>query len=132
MPRRSASAFSQLQRLARKLLAGLTAEIRSRRSELERLEREFEQLTGIAGLRGAAHAARQKATKTIAATRTRRRRINWTEVLGRLPPVFKASDIRNVRGLKDKRASELFAAITRWIDSGAVKKKARGVYARTK
>jgi hypothetical protein len=34
--------------------------------------------------------------------------------------------------MKSKRPSELFAGITRWIDSGAVKKKKRGVYSRIK
>jgi hypothetical protein len=48
--------------------------------------------------------------------------------LEQLPRQFKASDIRQVRGIKDKRSSELFAAITRWIEAGSVKKKARGAY----
>ena len=133
MPRKTASVFSQLQQQARKLLAGLAAEIQSRKSELARLEQEFEQVTGIAGLRGIARAPRHGQAKPAATPRAGgRKRINWSEVLAKLPQEFKASDIRKVRGLKDKRASELFAAITRWIDSGAVKKKARGVYMRGK
>ena len=133
MPRKSTSVFSQLQQHARKLLAGLAAEIRSRKSELDRLEKEFEQLTGIAGLRSVARVSRRQVAKAGPARRTGSgRRINWAEVLKQLPQEFKASDIRKVRGLKDKRASELFAAITRWIDSGAVKKKSRGAYLRTK
>ena len=31
---------------------------------------------------------------------------------------------------KDKRPSEVFAAITRWIDAKMVKRKSRGVYER--
>jgi hypothetical protein len=38
--------------------------------------------------------------------------------------------VRKVRGLKDKRSSEIFAAITRWIDAGAVKRRGRGTYER--
>ena len=53
------------------------------------------------------------------------RRIRWGTVLEQLPKEFKASNLRQVRGLKDKRSSELFAAITRWIKGGSVKKKAR-------
>jgi len=128
MPRRSVSAFTQLQRHAQRLIVGLGTEIRTRKAELIRLEQEFEQLTGIAGLRGSG-IAKKTPLKRVAA---RGRRINWSEVLAKLPKEFKASDIRRIRGLKDKRASELFAAITRWIDVQAVKKKARGVYLRLK
>jgi len=51
-------------------------------------------------------------------------------VLSALPKQFKAADVRNVRGLKQKRPSEIFAAITRWIDAGAARRRARGVYER--
>ena len=47
-----------------------------------------------------------------------------------LPKQFKASHIRTVRGLKNKRPSEFFAAITRWMEAGAVKRKERGLYER--
>jgi hypothetical protein len=60
-----------------------------------------------------------------------RGRINWRTVLGQLPKQFKASDIRKLRGLKDKRPSEIFAAITRWIEASLVKRKARGQYERS-
>jgi hypothetical protein len=53
-------------------------------------------------------------------------------VLEKLPRQFKASDIRTVRAVKDKRSSELFAAITRWIEAGTVKRKDRGRYERVK
>ena len=66
-----------------------------------------------------------------AAAGARGGRINWRTVLSQVPKQFKAADIRGVRGLKDKRPSEIFAAITRWIDAGMVKRKARGVYERT-
>ena len=36
------------------------------------------------------------------------------------------SQIRTVRGLKNKRSSEIFAAITRWVEAGSVKRKKRG------
>jgi hypothetical protein len=47
-------------------------------------------------------------------------------VLEQLPKQFKASQIRTVRGLKNKRSSEIFAAITRWMETGSVKRKKRG------
>ena len=59
-----------------------------------------------------------------------RGRVNWRNVLSALPKQFKAADVRNVRGLKQKRPSEIFAAITRWIDAGAARRRARGVYER--
>jgi hypothetical protein len=51
-------------------------------------------------------------------------------VLEQLPKQFKASQIRIVRGLKNKRSSEISAAITRWMEAGAVKRKKRGLYER--
>ncbi|MGH7915074.1 MAG: hypothetical protein ACREPW_10565, partial [Candidatus Binataceae bacterium] len=55
-------------------------------------------------------------------------RINWRNVLAQLPKQFKAANVRQLRGLKDKRPSEIFAAITRWIDAGLAKRKTRGLY----
>ncbi|MGO9607198.1 MAG: hypothetical protein ACLQAT_28030 [Candidatus Binataceae bacterium] len=124
MPRKTISPFSQLQQHARRLVAGLANEIRSKKTELVRLEQEFEKFTGLASLRGSTPAA-NRISKAVGRT-------DWSQVLAKLPKEFKASDIRSIRGLKSKRPSELFAAVTRWIDSGVVKKKTRGVYLRTK
>jgi len=124
MPRREnigvASAFRQVQKQARQLLVGLRKEIRGKEAELSRLreeERRLALMTGGAEARGRAAGARGG-------------RINWRAVLSQLPKQFKASDVRGVRGLREKRPSEIFAAITRWIDAGMVKRKARGVYER--
>jgi len=38
--------------------------------------------------------------------------------LEQLPKQFKAAEVREIRGLKGKRPSEIFAAITRWIEGG--------------
>jgi hypothetical protein len=57
-------------------------------------------------------------------------RINCRALLATLPKQFKASDVRSLRGLKDRRASEIFAGITRWMDAGLVKRKSRGIYTR--
>jgi len=62
--------------------------------------------------------------------RTTGGRINWSTVLEQLPKQFKAGDVRKIRGLNDKRSSELFAAVTRWIQGGKVKRKDRGLYER--
>jgi hypothetical protein len=51
-------------------------------------------------------------------------------VLARLPKLFKAADIRSVRGIGSKRSSEIFAGITRWLDADLVKRKSRGLYER--
>jgi hypothetical protein len=51
-------------------------------------------------------------------------------VLEILPKQFKASQVRTLRGLKSKRSSEIFAAITRWMEAGAVRRKERGLYVR--
>lgn len=129
MPRTSlggvTSAFERIQRQAQSLLSGLQTQIRSKENELKRL---LEQETHLSGLLGGGKDARPKSRK--AGRPAGRGRINWREVLNQMPKQFKASDIRKVRGLKDKRPSEIFAAITRWIDSGTVRRKTRGQYER--
>lgn len=123
----SSSAFGQVQKQARQILETVRKEIRTRESELERLRREESQLAAIAGERGAPAARNGSHAGGGTGKRT-----NWSEVLEQLPKQFKAAEVRNVRGLNGKRSSEIFAAITRWIDAGAVKKKERGLYERVK
>ena len=124
MPRRrnfvSSSAFRQVQRQANVLLAKLRNEIRKKEAEVRRLLDEESRLSALTG-RASASATRRTASKGGG-------RINWKTVLGQLPRQFKASDIRKVRGLADKRPSEIFAAITRWIEGGMAKRKKRGMY----
>jgi len=126
MPRRrqnggaAGSAFVQIQRQARSLLSNLRKEIRSKEIELKRLKEEEVRLGGLTG--------RAAAAGSVGAGRGR---IDWRTVLSQVPKQFKASDIRHVRGLKEKRPSEIFAAITRWIEAGMVKRRARGQYERT-
>jgi hypothetical protein len=129
MPRTSlggvTSAFERIQRQAHSLLSGLQSQIRSKENELKRL---LEQEAHLSGLLGSAKGTRRKGRKTGRSVGAGR--INWRDVLNQLPKQFKASDIRKVRGLKDKRPSEIFAAITRWIEGGTAKRKTRGVYER--
>ncbi len=126
MPRRRTndgapgSAFSQIQRQARSLLSNLRKEIRGKEIELRRLKEEEARLGGLTG-----KAASMGAVGVGAG------RINWRAVLSQVPKQFKAADVRRVRGLKDKRPSEIFAAVTRWIEAGMVKRRARGQYERT-
>ena len=120
----ASSAFGQVQKQARQILDTLRKDIRACESELERLRRQESQLAAIAGGRGMA--ARNGSAHPGG------KRTNWGEVLEQLPKQFKAAEVRNVRGLGAKRSSEIFAAITRWIDAGLVKKKERGLYERMK
>jgi hypothetical protein len=125
MPRKKAargasSAFHQVQQQARTLLVKLRKDIRSKESILNKLREEERRLGALIGRGGG--------SKAISSGP--RGRVDWRTVLSALPKQFKASDVRNVRGLKGKRPSEIFAAITRWIDAGAAKRKARGVYER--
>src|SRR5215813_12037639 len=116
MPRTSlggvTSAFERIQRQARTVLGGLRGQIRAKENELLRLKQEEARLSHLLGGGG-------------------RGRINWREVLKQMPKQFKASDVRRVRGLKSKRPSEIFAAITRWIEAGLAKRKKRGIYERS-
>ncbi len=122
MPRQasSASAYEHVRRQAVSALNKLRADIRSLESELSTLRKQEEQLLLVAGEgRAATDGGPARGGRT-----------NWRAVLEKLPKRFKASDVRSVRGLANKGSGEIFAAITRWIDSGAVKRKERGVYER--
>lgn len=129
MPRKSSaiavtSTFRQVQQQARSLLVNLRKEIRTKENDLRRLKEDESRLSLLIGRQGAAAAPRAAGAPSGG-------RINWRTVLQQLPRQFKASDVRSVRGLKGKRPSEIFAAITRWIKAGTAKRKARGVYEKT-
>jgi translation initiation factor 2B subunit (eIF-2B alpha/beta/delta family) len=128
MPRRKnvASAFRQVQQQARTLVANLQKEIRAKEMELKHLKEEEASLGQLTGR--VARASTGGGNGRV--SRVGRGRINWRAVLQQLPKQFKAAHIRDIRGLKGKRPSEIFAAITRWIDAGTVKRKARGLYER--
>ena len=134
MPRRKnkagvSSALRQVQKQAQVILISLRKEIRAKEQELLHLKNQestWGRLTGTGATRVAAAA---KAPVT-AAGRKRGGRVNWRAILEQLPKQFKAIHIRDIRGIKGKRPSEIFAAITRWIEAGTVKRKARGLYER--
>jgi len=107
------------------VLAKLRKDIRAKEIELAQLKRDEESLGRLAG-RGSAGGGGARAPR--AAGGGGGGRINWRNVLGQLPKQFKAANVRQVRGLKDKRPSEIFAAITRWIEAGLAKRKTRGLY----
>jgi hypothetical protein len=127
MPRRktvpAGNAFQQVQQQARALLPTLRAEIRGKEAELERLKEEETALDRLSGSLGTANGA------TTSAGRGRRAgRLDWTGILQQLPKQFKAADVRGIGAVAGKRSSEIFAAITRWIEGGSVKRKSRGLY----
>ncbi len=122
-----ASAFRQVQDQARSLLSNLRKEIRAKEAELERLKNEEVSLSRLTGSAPAQGAVAGRVSRRGGAGRGR---IDWRVILEQLPKQFKAAQIREIRGLKEKRPSEIFAAITRWIDAGMVKRKDRGLYER--
>lgn len=126
----TASAFRQVQQQARAVLNKLRSDIRGKEAELARLKAEEESLSRLAGQMAAPATRAARAPRRAARGAGGGKRVNWRTVLDQLPKQFKASDIRQVRGLKEKRPSEIFAAITRWIEAGLVKRRARGVYER--
>jgi len=134
MPRRkgsasTASAIRQVRRQAGTVLAKLRKDIRAMEAELARLKHDEDLWERLAG-RGTARGAVARAPRAASAGGGGGGggRINWRSVLAQLPKQFKASNVRQIRGLKDKRPSEIFAAITRWIEAGLAKRKTRGVY----
>ena len=135
MPRRKnadglTSSLNQVQKQAQALLISLRKEILAKEQELH-LKNEEASLGRLTGSR-ATPAARVAAPKAAApaARASRGGRVNWRSVLEQVPKQFKAAQVRDIRGLKGKRPSEIFAAITRWIEGGTVKRKARGLYER--
>ncbi len=132
MPRqklRGVTSFARVQEQARALYASLQSEIRSKETELRQLKEEAAAIhrlglgsAAVGGTRGRARAARAAAAPSG--------RVDWRAMLDQLPKQFKAADVRGIGAAKSKRPSEIFAAITRWIDAGLVKRKARGVYER--
>jgi len=118
------SGLRQVQDRARKVLKRLAQEIRAKESELRRLLDDEIKVAALTGKRSAPSQSERGAPGRGAA------RINWRVVLEKLPRQFKASQIRTVHGLKNKRSSEIFAAIARWIEAGVVKRKERGLYER--
>ena len=113
--------FAQLQKQTGQLLARLRRDIRTAENELVRLKKDEAMLATLAGVR--ATASRHPGSRPSRTSRT-----NWTNVLEQMPPQFKAGNVRKVRGVQKKRPSEIFAAITRWIAGGNVKRKKRGLY----
>jgi len=122
--RKPASRYEEFRRQAHRLAAGLAKEIREGEAELERLRADLARLLGVIGKRIGA-AVDEYRTKSGGRT-------NWRQALLKLPREFKAADVRKIRGLANKRSSEIFAGITRWIDAGMVKRKTRGIYQRVK
>ena len=109
------------------MLAKLRRDIRAKEAELAGLKRDEQTWARLAGRGGVGEGA-ARAPRGGVAGRSGGGRINWRNVFAQLPKQFKASNVRQVRGLKDKRPSEIFAAITRWIEAGMAKRKNRGLY----
>ena len=112
MPRGTAtqgrSALGQVQGKARQVLKSLVQEIRAKESDLRRLRDDEARLAALVGQRGASVSRSERG-----APGKRSGRIDWRAVLKKLPKQFKASHIRAVPRMKDKRSSEVFTAITR-------------------
>ncbi|HVB82515.1 MAG TPA: hypothetical protein VNE82_21520 [Candidatus Binataceae bacterium] len=133
MPRRkgsasTVSAIREVQRQAGSVLAKLRKDIRAKEIELAQLKRDEEALGRLAGRGSAGGDGGARAPRAASGGGGGGGRVNWRNVLAQLPKQFKASNVRQVRGLKDKRPSEIFAAITRWIEAGLAKRKTRGLY----
>jgi hypothetical protein len=124
------SAIRQVQRQAGSVLAKLRKDIRVKEIELARLKHDEEALGRLVGRGGGGGGVARgpRAASGGGGGGGGGGRINWRSVLAQLPKQFKASNVRQVRGLKDKRPSEIFAAITRWIEAGLAKRKTRGLY----
>lgn len=122
MPRTYPSAFLQFQRRARTALTDLRREISSCETELRELRDEEMQLARLAG--------RVAVPIPSARHSTGSGRVNWQQVLVKLPKEFGTADLREIEALRYKRPSEIYAGISRWTEAGLVKRMKRGVYQR--
>ncbi|SRR5712691_503953 len=122
MPRTYPSALRQLQRRARAGLADLRREIATRETQLRELRDKEMQLARLAG--------RVALPSSSARRPAGSGRVNWRQVLARLPKEFRTSDLRKIGALRNKQSSEIYNGISRWTDAGLVKRKERGVYQR--
>ena len=122
MPPTYASAFRQFQDRARAALVDLRREISSREAELRELRNEEMQLARLAG--------RVALPSSSARRSAGSGRVNWRQVLARLPKEFRTADLRKIGALRNKQSSEIYNGISRWTDAGLVKRKERGVYQR--
>jgi len=114
------SAYESLKNQAQLTLQEVQRGIRSAETQLAELRQQEQKIQSFLG----------KPVKESAPEGGPHARIDWRAVLSKLPKQFTASDVRKVRGLAEKKASEIFAAITRWINTELVKRKDRGVYER--
>src|SRR6266446_990992 len=122
MPQTYPSALRQFQRRARAALTDLRREISSRETELRELRDEETRLARLAG--------RAVSPTPSARHPTGSGRVNWRQLLARMPKEFSTSDLRKIGVLRNKQSSEIYNAISRWTDAGLVKRKERGVYQR--
>jgi hypothetical protein len=128
------SAYQQVQHQAQVVLPQIQKDIRDLEADLASLrdqEQKLESLLGgqSAGAVSTRPIARGKPSqgRTSAASG---RRTDWNAALAKLPKQFKAADVRKVPGMANKRPSEIFAGIGRWINAKLVKRKGRGMYER--
>jgi hypothetical protein len=117
-----AAEFALLRKQASRLLAKVRSEIRSVETELARLKESTSNLSTLYGPR------RRRSERNAGRRTGGPSRINWIKVLEQVPQRFNAGDVRKVREVRNKRPSEIFAGITRWIEAGSVKRKERGLY----
>ena len=122
------SAYLRFTRQAITALKSVRGDIRAAEAKLADLRKQEEWVARVAG-QSAAPGAASLAPGGAAAPHGR---TDWRAVLETLPRRFTAADVRRALAPASKQPSEVFTAVTRWIDRGMVKRKERGVYERVK
>jgi hypothetical protein len=123
------SPYELLRNQAQATLQEIQGGIRSTETQLADLRQQEQEIQSFLG-KPVKEPALGRPVKKAASEGGPRARIDWGAVLSKLPKQFTAADVRKVRGLAEKKASEIFAAITRWINTKLVRRKDRGVYER--
>src|SRR5689334_4456048 len=101
---RTSADVAQLRKRSRKLLVKLRQDIRTAENQLASLKKEGAMLANLTGVR-----TTMASRRPVGSRPGRKSRIDWTKVLEQMPSQFKAGDVRKVRGLQNKRATEIFA-----------------------
>jgi len=134
-PRRD-DLFEAVRHQAARLLATIGGEIQRRENELQHLRRQAENWRAAIGKVGRSSTVRlprarqgRPSNRLMGKTGRGGGRVSWDEVLGSVPSQFRVEDVLKHPGARAKGRSQIYAALSRWLAAGKIKRIAMGKYA---
>src|SRR5262249_3830651 len=128
--------FGPVRQQAARVLATIAHEIQRREDELQHLTHQANAWrTAIGGARRAVSVRARRGRRANKASRAGKRgrastRVSWAEVLASVPAQFGASDVLKHPGARSKGKPHIYAALSRWLSDGKIKRIATGKYAK--